>query len=160
MNLFTIGVYGYTEDEFFNALKTYSIDIFCDVRLRRGMRGKKYSFVNSIYLQEKLKIMGIEYFHYKDLAPSKEIRDIQKRTDANVRIQKQKRTSLSVDFKKAYAESCLINFKSDKFLNKFDNIGNNILFFCVEQAPEACHRSILTDKLTKESNSSLTHILL
>ena len=52
---FTIGVYNSTESEFFQKLKSNGIDTFCDIRQRRGVRGKKYSFVNSNRLQNRLR---------------------------------------------------------------------------------------------------------
>ena len=48
------GVYGKTEHEFFDSLLSENITLFVDIRQRRGMRGKKYSFVNSLYLQDIL----------------------------------------------------------------------------------------------------------
>ena len=63
MEFFTIGVYNSTEDLFFNKLIDNNIDTFCDIRLRRGVRGAKYSFVNSTKLQEKLFRLGLKYEH-------------------------------------------------------------------------------------------------
>ncbi|GHT08753.1 hypothetical protein AGMMS49525_17880 [Bacteroidia bacterium] len=54
MRLYTIGVYGSTEKEFFNKLVENRIDTFCDIRQRRGVRGSEYAFVNNNYLQRKL----------------------------------------------------------------------------------------------------------
>ena len=39
MKIFTIGVYGKTADQFFSALTEHQIDVFCDIRQRRGLRG-------------------------------------------------------------------------------------------------------------------------
>lgn len=36
----TIGVYGFNETEFFETLQKAKIDVFCDIRLHRGMRGR------------------------------------------------------------------------------------------------------------------------
>ena len=58
MKIYTIGVYGKTEDEFFRALEDNGIELFIDIRARRGMRGSKYSFVNSSYLQAELNENG------------------------------------------------------------------------------------------------------
>ena len=44
LKIYTIGVYGKTEDEFFDALVENEIELFIDIRARRGMRGSKYSF--------------------------------------------------------------------------------------------------------------------
>ncbi len=54
MKIYTIGVYGSTEEEFFGKLTKSKIDLFCDIRQRRGVRGRQYAFVNSSYLQKKL----------------------------------------------------------------------------------------------------------
>ena len=59
MEFFTIGVYNSTETEYFNKLIENNIDTFCDIRQRRGVRGAKYSFVNSNRLQEKLNELDI-----------------------------------------------------------------------------------------------------
>ena len=49
INVFTIGVYGSTENSFFEKLAQSRIDLFCDIRQRRGVRGSQYKYVNSIY---------------------------------------------------------------------------------------------------------------
>ena len=51
INVFTIGVYGSTENSFFEKLAQSRIDLFCDIRQRRGVRGSQYKYVNSNYLQ-------------------------------------------------------------------------------------------------------------
>jgi hypothetical protein len=72
MTFYTIGVYNKSEQEFFNSLIGNNIDTFCDIRQRRGVRGSKYSFVNSTRLQEKLSNLDIKYGHIIDLAPTQE----------------------------------------------------------------------------------------
>ena len=47
MKIYTIGVYGSSEEEFFGKLTESKIDLFCDIRQRRGVRGRQYAFVNS-----------------------------------------------------------------------------------------------------------------
>ena len=74
----TIGVYGFTEAAFFQALLDAGVDSFCDVRARRGVRGSRYAFSNSRRLQARLADLGIEYHHFPNLAPTAEIREIQK----------------------------------------------------------------------------------
>ncbi len=70
----TIGVYGFDQESFFQALLDAKVDTFCDIRMRRGMRGSKYAFVNSSSLQKRLGELDIQYLHLKDLAPDHEIR--------------------------------------------------------------------------------------
>ena len=81
MEFFTIGVYNSTEKEFFDKLVDNRIDTFCDIRQRRGVRGSQYMFVNSIRLQNTLRGLDIKYTHIVDLAPSTDIRELQKEAD-------------------------------------------------------------------------------
>lgn len=55
----TIGVYGFNEADFFQAVQDAGIDTFCDIRMRRSMRGSQYAFANSTYLQQRLYDLGI-----------------------------------------------------------------------------------------------------
>jgi hypothetical protein len=64
----TIGVYGFDQESFFQALLNAKVDTFCDLRMRRGMRGSTYEFVNSSSLQKRLDELGIRYLHLKELA--------------------------------------------------------------------------------------------
>ena len=120
MEFLTIGVYGYTEEEFFSLIEQNNIDLFLDVRQRRGMRGKKYSFVNSTYLQQKLEFMNISYKHEKLLAPTPEIRNFQKLMDSKNDISKQSRTNLGEEFKNKYIFQIMEKFDFDKWIKELD----------------------------------------
>ena len=158
MEFFTIGVYNSTETEYFNKLIENNIDTFCDIRQRRGVRGAKYSFVNSNRLQEKLNELDIKYGHVLDLAPTSEIRDLQKEADAKLGELKRDRNKLGKIFTIAYKDRVLDKFNFDSFIDKLDEVGaNRVVLFCVEEKPEACHRSIVTDKLEK-IGYIITHI--
>jgi uncharacterized protein (DUF488 family) len=158
MEFFTIGVYNSTETEYFNKLIENNIDTFCDIRQRRGVRGAKYSFVNSNRLQEKLNELDIKYGHVINLAPTSEIRDLQKEADARLGELKRDRNKLGKIFKIAYKDRVLEKFDFDSFIDKLDEVGaNRVVLFCVEEKPEACHRSIVTDKL-EEIGYNITHI--
>lgn len=161
MEFFTIGVYNSTEQEYFKKLTENSIDTFCDIRQRRGVRGvrgAKYSFVNSNRLQEKLNELDIKYGHVLDLAPTSEIRDLQKEADAQQGELKRDRNKLGKVFTIAYKDRILSNFDFDSFIDKLDEVGaNRVVLFCVEEKPEACHRSIVTDKLEK-LGYKITHL--
>ena len=102
MKIYTIGVYNSSEQEFFNKLIENKIDTFCDIRQRRGVRGKKYAFVNSNYLQTRLKTLDIKYTHILELAPTDKIRDEQKKEDARLGIQKRNRNVLGIVFAREY----------------------------------------------------------
>ena len=158
MEFYTIGVYNSTEQEYFKKLTENSIDTFCDIRQRRGVRGAKYSFVNSNRLQEKLNELDIKYGHVIDLAPTTDIRDLQKEADSQQRELKRDRNKLGKVFTIAYKDRILSNFDFDSFVDKLDEVGaNRVVLFCVEEKPEACHRSIVTNKLEK-LGYKITHL--
>lgn len=159
MEFFTIGVYNSTEKEFFEKLTKNNIDTFCDIRQRRGVRGAKYSFVNSNRLQLKLNDLEIKYGYLSELAPTSEIRDLQKEIDQEKGELKRERHELGKVFIMEYKNKILKNFDFETFLEKLDQIGvNRIVLFCVEEFPEACHRSIVTDKLKEKFNCQVTHL--
>lgn len=148
MEFFSIGVYNSTEQEFFDKLTDNRIDTFCDIRQRRGVRGAKYAFVNSNRLQAKLNELDIRYGHIIDLAPTSEIRQLQKEADVQQGELKRNRNKLGKIFTMAYTNKILSCFDFNSFVAKLDEVGaNRIVLFCVEEKPEACHRSIVTKKL-------------
>ncbi len=155
----TIGVYGFTESSFFESLIKAEVDTFCDIRMRRGMRGSTYSFVNSQYLQTRLNGLGIKYFHLKELAPSQEIRDKQKQADKQLGEGKRARIVLSSDFVRSYRDHCLNKFYPDEFLDKLGGNAKCIALFCVEKEPAACHRSLVAERLKNEMTLEVNHIL-
>ena len=144
------GVYGKTEHEFFDSLLSENITLFVDIRQRRGMRGKKYSFVNSLYLQEKLKKINIKYLYLKDLAPTSEIRQEQKVEDDKNAIRKSLRTELHSSFIEKYNKNILDSFNYDQILQLIKR--EKIVFFCVEEHCKACHRSLLLKRLKEGFN--------
>lgn len=148
MNIDMTGVYGETEDSFFQKIIDKKITLFIDVRNRRGMRGSRYKFVNSVYLQNKLKELGIKYIHLKGLAPTSNIRQIQKVQDQLNNETKQKRTKLSSNFIEEYSKNILSEFDFD-YLGKLI-AEENALFFCVEAEDDSCHRSLIVERLRDE----------
>ena len=160
IKLYTIGVYGSTENSFFNALTHANIDTFVDIRQRRGVRGKKYSYVNSIYLQKKLTTLKINYAHIKKLAPSAEIRDIQKKHDLKCKIKKRVRKQLGNAYIKLYKKHCLSGFNLNDFFKLMPKSANTICLFCVERDPKACHRSIAAQFLASKIKLTARHIIL
>lgn len=117
MEFFTIGVYNSTEKEFFDKLTRNNIDTFCDIRQRRGVRGAKYSFVNSNRLQQKLNELEVKYSYFPDLAPTTEIRELQKVIDEKKGELKRERQELGKIFVIEYKNKILKNFDFEIFLN-------------------------------------------
>lgn len=146
----TLGVYGFSEEEFFGALRTAGVDTFCDVRARRGLRGPLYRFANSAYLQKRLAEMRIRYLHMKELAPSGDVRSMQDDADKTTGIPKRKRLVLSETFTRSYEQERLADFDAARFLDQIGPEAKTVCLFCVEGQPEACHRSLLAGKLKQE----------
>lgn len=159
IQIFSIGVYGRTSDDFFNKLIDNRIDTFVDIRNRRAVRGSKYSFVNSKRLQNHLKSVGINYLHVIELAPTKEIREIQKKADAELNVKKRERDALSPNFVELYKEMVLDKFDIKSFINSLQNSqSKNVVLFCVEQDYHACHRSIVTEEIEMETGLKSIHL--
>lgn len=145
----TIGVYGYSEQEFFAALHAAQVDLFCDIRRRRGVRGSQYAFANSQRLQAKLAELGIAYRHVPALAPSTSVRHMQNTVDKAQHTAKRKRTVLDPAFIAAYEQECLHDFSPRAFLDELPADSKVVALFCVERAPEACHRSLVAAKFAE-----------
>jgi uncharacterized protein (DUF488 family) len=156
--LLTIGVYGFTETAFFQQLAEAQVDSFCDLRSRRGMRGKQYAFVNSAYLQEALRQRGIRYLHLKELAPSDAIREAQKIADRRQRISKQQRETLDDAFIERYQRERLATLDLPALIAKLENAHRPCLF-CVERLPSACHRSLAAKFLSSHLGVEIQHLL-
>lgn len=151
MIFYTIGVYNQTEELFFEKLVSNNIDVFCDIRQRRGVRGAKYKFVNSIMLQEKLNELNINYFYVKQLAPTIDIRSVQKTIDETTSESKRNRNKLGDAFIQKYKEIVINNFNFDLFFDELEvNKAKKVVLFCVEENPNACHRSIVSEELRKK----------
>jgi uncharacterized protein (DUF488 family) len=155
--LVTIGVYGWSEEDFFRALAVAGVDTFCDIRQRRGVRGTEYAFANSKRLQARLAEMGIRYIHCKQLAPDLAIRAGQYAADRDAKVAKRKRQALSPGFVAAYREQ-LRDFDSRSFIAGLGVEARTVALFCVERDPAACHRSLLADRLAHDEALKVTHI--
>ncbi len=159
IKIVTIGVYGFDADSFFDALCKAEVDTFCDIRSRRGVRGATYAFANSKRLQARLAELDIRYIHRKDLGPTKVVREKQAAADKATKTAKRKRTELGEAFIKAYHTECLTAFDPQSLIEELESDAQIVALFCVETAPEACHRSLVADKLAKTFNLEVEDIL-
>ncbi|HTE40104.1 MAG TPA: DUF488 domain-containing protein [Steroidobacteraceae bacterium] len=148
MRVVTIGGYGFTEPGFLSALQLAGVDTFVDVRRRRGLRGAKYAFLNSSRLQFLMAASGIRYFHALDLAPTKDIRGVQKSADQVTGTLKRDRTQLSEEFVERYKCEILAKFDAAGFVKQI-GAAKVLALFCVESEPCACHRSIAASYLSR-----------
>ena len=159
IKIVTIGVYGFDETGFFDALCQAAVDTFCDIRNRRGVRGATYAFANSKRLQARLAELGIRYIYRKDLGPTKTVREKQAAADKATKTTKRKRTELGKEFVEAYHTECLDAFEPKSLLDELESDAKVVALFCVETAPEACHRSLVANKLAKTLNLEIKDIL-
>ena len=154
----TIGVYGYTEGEFFQRLVDTHVDVLCDVRARRGVRGRRYSFANASRLQSRLHELGIKYIHLKELAPPDSVRAAQQRADQQAGVRKRQREVLSQGFIEDYRRRKLADLNVPTLLERLNGGAHVIALFCVERLPEACHRSLLADEFARQLNIEVEHL--
>lgn len=159
IKIVTIGVYGFDEATFFEALCKAKVDTFCDIRSRRGVRGATYAFANSKRLQARLAELDIRYIYRKDLGPTKVVREKQAEADKATKTAKRKRTELGEAFIEAYHTECLSEFKPESLLDELESDAQVVALFCVETAPEACHRSLVADKLVKSLDLEVENII-
>ncbi|MYC75784.1 DUF488 domain-containing protein [Candidatus Poribacteria bacterium] len=159
IKIVTIGVYGFDESGFFEALCQAEVDTFCDIRSRRGLRGATYAFANSMRLQARLSELGIRYIYRKDLGPTKTVREKQAAADKASKTTKRKRTTLGEAFIEAYHTECLAEFEPQSLLDELESDAKIVALFCVETAPEACHRSLVAAKLAKTLDVEVEDIL-
>jgi uncharacterized protein (DUF488 family) len=159
LKLVTIGVYGFDEASFFAALQKAGVDVFCDIRQRRGVRGSAYAFANSQRLQKRLAELNIRYLHRHDLAPTTAVRQRQKDADAMNATAKRGRSTLDAAFIAAYEEEILAGFDPQALLDELGEDARAVAFFCVEREPAACHRSLVAEKLHQELDLEVVHLL-
>jgi uncharacterized protein (DUF488 family) len=146
LRIVTIGGYGFTEDRFIRTLQKAGVDLFVDVRQRRGMRGAKCAFLNSRRLQSLLASHNIRYVHALALAPTTAVRNAQKSEDQRTATAKQDRTQLSPSFIQKYRSEILSEFEPESLRLALDGT-TVVAFFCVEARPAACHRWLAAEHL-------------
>lgn len=150
MRIVTIGVYGFDEAAFFEALQQAGVDTFCDIRWRRGVRGAQYAFANRARLEKRLAELGIRYLHLRELAPAPALRRRQAEADKAQGTTKRKRPALGKVFIAGYREERLSGLDSRKFIEQLGPGARTVALFCVEREPAACHRSLLAERLHQD----------
>lgn len=156
----TIGAYGFDKPPSSTRCnKPAKVDTFCDIRLRRGVRGAQYAFANSQRLQARLTNLNIRYLYRQDLAPTKEICNIQDEADKSKKPANRQRTALGEVFIAAYKKNCLAHFDPESLLAELPVDAAVVALFCVERVPEACHRSLVAELLARELKLEIEHLV-
>ena len=153
----TIGVYGWDLDGYLAALGAANVELLLDVRQRRGVRGREYSWANSVRLQRALGVAGITYRHHKELAPTTELRHLQYAEDARQRVGKRSRVELAPEYRRRYTREILDQVDLAPIVEALPTEDASALF-CVERDPEACHRSIIAERLAAEYAVVVAHL--
>ncbi|MFE2323809.1 DUF488 domain-containing protein [Streptomyces sp. NPDC059385] len=153
----TIGVYGFTADGFLEKLVNGGVGLLLDLRQRRGVRGADYSWANAARLQRALAATNIRYRHVRELAPTTELRQLQYREDDRRGVGKRNRIVLASEYTERYTREILDRFDLGELVAELPN-GSVTVLFCVERDPEACHRSLVAERLRAEHGLQVTNI--
>jgi uncharacterized protein (DUF488 family) len=153
----TVGVYEADLDAFLAALRDHDVRLVVDVRQRRGVRGREYAWANAARLEAALTAAGIEYRHRKDLAPTTALRELQYAEDDRAGVGKRSRRMLAAAFADAYEREILDAADLGSLVAELPADGLAALL-CVERDPEACHRSLVGERLAAAARVALTHL--
>jgi uncharacterized protein (DUF488 family) len=153
----TIGVYGWTLEAFLDALREAGVGLVLDVRQRRGVRGSEYAWANSARLQAALGEAGIVYRHHPELAPTTELRQLQYREDDRLGVGKRARRELAPEYREGYLREILDHADLATVVAELPGDAVSALL-CVERDPEACHRSLIAERLEVEHGLDVTHL--
>jgi uncharacterized protein (DUF488 family) len=153
----TVGVYGFSGDTFIDALREAGVTLLLDVRQRRGVRGPQYAWANSKRLQAALAAAGVEYEHRPKLAPTTELRQLQYAEDERQGVGKRSRELLAPEYVERYTREILDRVDLEALAADLPAGGVTALL-CVERDPEACHRSLIADRLASLPGTSVTHL--
>jgi uncharacterized protein (DUF488 family) len=152
----TIGVYGFDRGSFLDALTGAGVGLLLDVRQRRGVRGSEYAWANAQRLQAALEEAGIRYSHLKELAPTTEMRQLQYREDERKGEGKRSRTVLAPAYVERYTAEVLGQVDLAPVVRFVGN--SRAALLCVERDPEACHRSLIAERLRSELGFEVEHL--
>ena len=153
----TIGVYGWSAEEFIEALREADVRVLLDVRRRRGVRGSEYAWANSRRLQSALAEAGIAYEHHLELAPTAELRALVKVEDARRGVGPRSRTELGAEFVGRYRREILDPADLAALVASLPREGAAALL-CVEREPTACHRALIAERLASEHGVAVSHL--
>jgi uncharacterized protein YeaO (DUF488 family) len=121
------------------------------------VRGSEYAWANSTRLQAALAEADIDYRHHKELAPTTELRQLQYREDDRLGVGKRSRTQLAREYRDRYVAEILDRADLDAVVAELPTERAAALL-CVERDPEACHRSLIAERLAADYGIEPTHL--
>lgn len=153
----TIGVYGWALVAWLNVVRSADVRLVLDVRQRRGVRGSEYSWANAQRLEAALAEAGIPYAHRKELAPTTGLRQLQYAEDDRAGVGKRSRVGLAPGYVERYQREILGQVDLRPIVEELPADGASALM-CVERDPEACHRSLVAERLESEFALRVKHL--
>ncbi|WP_425352449.1 DUF488 family protein [Microbacterium amylolyticum] len=100
----------------------------------------------------------MDYRHHRELAPTTELRQLQYAEDDRQGVGKRTRRALATDYTRRYTAEILSHADLAPVLADFPSSGYAALL-CVERDPEACHRSLITQRLVERFGIAAEHLL-
>jgi uncharacterized protein (DUF488 family) len=156
-DIVTIGVYGFDLPDFLRALRQANVGLLADVRQRRGVRGSRYAWANARRLQAAVAGEEIAYRHHRELAPTTELRHLQYAADDRLGVGKRSREVLDPEYRERYIIEVLDRADLDALVAEFPTDAA-LALFCVEADPEACHRSLIAERLAERYGLAVRHV--
>ena len=157
LKIVTIGIYVFDAASFLQRLRQADVRLLLDVRQRRGVRGPEYAWANSLRLQATLAQAGIAYAHHPELAPTTELRQLQYAEDDRQGVGKRSRRALAAEDNSRYTTEILERADLTPLVSALPSSGTAALL-CVERDPEACHRSLIAQRLTERHHVTIEHL--
>jgi len=152
----TIGVYEFDLASFLDALAAANVGLLIDVRQRRGVRGSAYAWANARRLQAALADAQIAYRHERELAPTTELRRLQYAADDRLGAGSRSRAELDPEYRERYIHEILDRADLDALVAELPAEKASALL-CVEADPEACHRSLIAQRLADRYGLAVMH---
>ncbi|MFZ1994312.1 MAG: DUF488 domain-containing protein [Solirubrobacteraceae bacterium] len=153
----TIGVYEFDASSFVAALDDAGVTKVFDIRQRRGVRGARYAWANAQRLQRLLAEARIHYEYHPELAPDTELRHLQYRDDDRQGVGKRSRVRLAPEYIREYTHEILDLVGLEPLIRQLPVHGVGALL-CVEATAQACHRSVVANRLAERFGFDVTHI--
>jgi uncharacterized protein (DUF488 family) len=121
------------------------------------VRGSEYAWANAQRLQAALAEAGVAYDHRKELAPTTELRQLQYREDDRLGVGKRSRVELAPEYRERYLREILGQVDLAALVAGLPDAGASALL-CVERDPEACHRSLIAERIAEEFGASVVDL--
>ncbi|MDE5784762.1 MAG: DUF488 domain-containing protein [Prevotella sp.] len=145
LTFYTIGFTKKTAEKFFELLKVNKISTLVDVRINNGSQLAGFAKGNDLAYFVR-QIVGAEYKHIIDFAPTKELLSKWRKGEINWN----QYTLIYNDLLR------LRNIENKYDIQNFDNA----CFLCSEDTPELCHRRLLVEYFKKHTDKNIKIIHL